>query len=340
MSAEFIKPTNKISIALCTYNGAKYLPAQLESYLRQSRMPDEVVIGDDLSGDETLSIIERFAMSAPFPVNLKVNKSTLGSTRNFEETIRRCSGDLIFLSDQDDIWMREKIEKIEQVFVRSKSTGLVFTDAELVDDQAIPLGGSLWDYTFPKKVRKRAISDEFYRLLLQGDVVTGATAAFRSSFAGDFSPIPTHIPDLIHDGWLALVISVSSEIGYIDSPLIQYRQHSGQQLGVNWNIEASGSRRERFSRAKEVCTRQLLKLKVIRHSLNDFSALARDGKIGRVLPGVERNIEEHIIHLENRLTMSNKSFGRIPLIMTELTSGRYHKFSNGFLSLVKDVVAT
>ena len=340
MSAELIKPANKISIALCTYNGAKFLAAQLESYLRQYRMPDEVVISDDFSGDETLSIIERFAMSAPFPVNLKVNESTLGSTRNFEETIRRCSGDLIFLSDQDDIWMPEKIERVEQAFIRSKSTGLVFTDAELVDDQAVPLGGKLWDYTFPKKLRKGVIADEFYRLLLQGNVVTGATAAFRSSFARDCSPTPVHIPDLIHDGWLALVISLSSEIGYIDAPLIQYRQHSGQQLGVNWNIDASGSRRERFSKGKELCTRQLIKLKIIRNSLNDFSALARDGKIESVLPDVERNIKEHIIHLENRLKLSSKAFGRIPLIVTELASGRYHKFSNGFLSLVKDVVAT
>ena len=230
-------------------------------------------------------------------------------------------------------------EKIERIFTGSSSVGLVFTDAELVDEKATPLGEGLWDYTFPKRERTAVISGEFYRSILRANMVTGATAAFRSSFVGDFLPIPTHIPNFIHDAWIALVISVSAEIGFIQEPLIQYRQHSAQQLGVNWNMEMNGSMRERFSKAKEIRARQLVSLEMIKPCLKGFPALARGKKIEGVLSEVERDIKEQVIHLENRLALLDKTFGRIPLILTELTSGRYRRFSKGLMSAFKDLVA-
>src|SRR5262249_10160572 len=102
----------KISIALCTYNGAKYLSSQLESYLAQTCLPDEVVVCDDCSQDETVTILNDFAIRAPFPVRILVNDQNLGSTKNFEKSISLCSGEIIFLSDQDDVWMPNKIERV------------------------------------------------------------------------------------------------------------------------------------------------------------------------------------------------------------------------------------
>ena len=92
------------SVAMCTYNGARFLGAQLASVAAQARAPDELVVCDDRSTDETARVVEEFAAAAPFRVRLHVNERNLGTTRNFERAVSLCEGDLIALSDQDDVW--------------------------------------------------------------------------------------------------------------------------------------------------------------------------------------------------------------------------------------------
>src|SRR5262249_18454629 len=104
-------PSPRLSVALCTYHGASYVDAQVASLTRQTRLPDELIVCDDLSTDDTVSILERFARAAPFPVRIHVNEQTLRSTKNFEQAISLCSGDVIFLCDQDDVWEPEKLAR-------------------------------------------------------------------------------------------------------------------------------------------------------------------------------------------------------------------------------------
>src|SRR5688572_14133745 len=103
--------TNKFSVAMCTYNGARYLKEQLDSFTVQTRLPDELIVCDDGSSDETCQIVSTFAASAPFTVRLEVNQQTLGSTQNFAKAIQLCRGDLIALCDQDDVWLPGKLDK-------------------------------------------------------------------------------------------------------------------------------------------------------------------------------------------------------------------------------------
>ena len=114
-----------ISIALCTYNGERFLRKQLDSYIQQTRLPDELVICDDGSKDRTLEILEEFAAKAPFSVRIYQNVQNLGWSKNFEKAINLCTGDLIALSDQDDEWLSHKLAKIEGFFVRGANTGYV-----------------------------------------------------------------------------------------------------------------------------------------------------------------------------------------------------------------------
>ena len=202
----------KISIALCTYNGAKYLEEQLESIALQTRVPDEMIICDDRSKDSTLEILRTFAARASFPVNIFLNEKNLGSTKNFEKAINLCTGDIIFLADQDDVWYPDKLEKIEKLFLISPSTGLVFTDAEVVDENLRPLGYTLWQSNaFNIKERNSFIQGKFIEVLLKRNVVTGSTMAFRSEFKKLFFPIP----DIwVHDGWIALLIAFVSDLEY------------------------------------------------------------------------------------------------------------------------------
>src|ERR687885_1327551 len=99
----------KVSVAMCTYNGAAFLREQLQSLAAQARTPDELVVCDDASADATVRVVREFAAAAPFPVRLTVNERNLGSTKNFERAISLCAGDLVALSDQDDLWLPAKL---------------------------------------------------------------------------------------------------------------------------------------------------------------------------------------------------------------------------------------
>ena len=98
----------RISVAMCTYNGADFLPAQLESILAQSRKPDQIVVCDDGSTDETRALLQGFEKESPDVILLRFNKKNLGSIRNFEQAIQLCNGDIIALSDQDDVWRQDR----------------------------------------------------------------------------------------------------------------------------------------------------------------------------------------------------------------------------------------
>jgi len=148
-----------LSVALCTYDGSRFLSEQLQSIGSQSRLPDELVICDDRSSDNTVAIIKSFALEAPFPLRLEVNPTNLGSTKNFERAISLCRGDVIALSDQDDIWKTDKLAYIERVFLSSASVGAVFSDADVVDEQLNSLGYKLWDrYGFTRKRRRHLVA--------------------------------------------------------------------------------------------------------------------------------------------------------------------------------------
>src|SRR6478609_12105203 len=100
-----------VSVAMATYNGAKFLQAQLDSLAAQTQLPDELVVGDDGSSDDTLAILEAFAASAPFPVRVDRNETRPDYGDNFMRTALRCTGDYIAFCDQDDVWLPEKIER-------------------------------------------------------------------------------------------------------------------------------------------------------------------------------------------------------------------------------------
>jgi len=104
-----------LSVAMCTYNGEQYLQEQLDSIIAQTRLPNEVVVCDDGSTDATLQILDEFQETAPFPVRIYRNGTRLGPTKNFEKAIKLCSGNVIALSDQDDVWMPHKLERLEEV---------------------------------------------------------------------------------------------------------------------------------------------------------------------------------------------------------------------------------
>lgn len=319
---------------MCTWNGEKYLRHQLDSIVAQTRPPDELVICDDCSADGTREIVVSFAAHAPFPVRLHVNEQNLGSTRNFEQAISLCEGDVIALSDQDDVWLPEKLHRFEDCFLRNPKIGLVFTDAEVVDENLQPLGYRLWNSVgFDKKHRRLVRTGRLLDVLLPGWTVTGATMAFRSEFKDLVLKIPTHLA-LIHDGWIALMIASIADVSFIEEPMIKYRQHSRQQIGAkkrNSDDDNLGGLKNAMRRTNsyedmiEIGTEARQRLSEHREVYGADQALSR--------------LDARLKHLRTRSDLPNEVFDRARCVIRELFSRRYHLYSNGFRSAVKDLLA-
>ena len=331
----------RLSIAMCTYNGSLYLQEQLDSIASQTRLPDEVVICDDQSSDGTAGIVEKFAATAPFPVKLYVNENNLGSNKNFEKAIALCQGDIIALADQDDVWSPTKLDRMETVLASSPDTGLVFSDAEIVDDKLRPLGLRLSRLTANGRERKLIERGRLLDVLLQRNVVTGATMVFRSKFKGLLLPFPTS-PNigLLHDGWIALAIACCARIAFIPESLVQYRQHATQQTGV-WprgkEIAANNemSRRADFENMARYYEQQTREWEFICGRLESPMI---DSHLKRPLIEKPLQLREKMIHFHNRAGFPKTKIRRIAFIFKELISFRYHRCSNGFYSFVKDLL--
>jgi len=314
------------SVALCTYNGSRFLSEQLQSIRSQSRLPNELVICDDGSNDNTVNIIKSFAVDAPFPVRLQVNPSNLGSTKNFELAISRCSGDAIALSDQDDVWQKDKLAQMERVLLHSPSVGAVFSDADVVDDQLNPLGYKLWDrYGFKGRRRRRLVEGRAFQVLLDQYAVTGATLAFRSWLKEWFIPIPAC---WMHDAWIAAVTAAVSGMSIIEEPLIWYRQHAQNQVGGQ-KPPLPEFLRAAFRENSAFYHNYVNQLKLLRQRLTGCPKLKRLDDLSR--------LDSKILHFETRARMPVQRFKRLPLALRELWTLRYFRYSNGTVSLGKDL---
>jgi hypothetical protein len=323
---------------MCTYNGARHLREQLDSIAAQTRPPDELVICDDGSTDDTRQIITNFVGSAPFPVHFHINEQNLGSTKNFERAIGLCSGDYIALSDQDDVWLPGKLAQLEAEFDRAPNVGLIFTDAEVVDEDTRSAGYTLWEkLPFGSDERRRLRGGKAIDELLQGATVTGATMAFRARFKELVLPIPDDLA-IIHDAWITILVAAVSKVLPYAAPLIRYRQHGGQQVGalerkgtppaqvfVPASVRDAMQRQNPYAEALAVAHSVRRRLLDARDQFDSGQALAR--------------LEARIAHLETRSSLPGGRLRRTPRVLRELVTMRYHLYSKGFQSAIKDLLA-
>ena len=151
----------RISIAMATYNGARFVREQLDSFSAQTRLPDELVVTDDCSTDDTVRVVEEFARTAPFAVTVHRNPKNLGYAPNFEKALAMCTGDIVFLSDQDDVWFPEKIARVIRYFEKEPCTQVVINDALLVDEQLNSTGhtqrGNIANQPMPENLFRRLL---------------------------------------------------------------------------------------------------------------------------------------------------------------------------------------
>lgn len=223
----------KISVALCTYNGGKYIEEQLNSILNQDYVIDEIQIGDDGSTDDTIDIINDFKKRHE-NIFLTLNQQQLGITGNFENTIKRCRGDYICLSDQDDIWHPDKLKVIIPVLQQNPKAQACFTNASFIDENGVNIEGSLWESLGVIKEKEYLLDPErlFEHLLRFGNIVTGATIVLKAEVIKDVIPFLQRYSFEFHDFIIARKLAMNKSIIPINKELINYRLHKKQIAGV------------------------------------------------------------------------------------------------------------
>lgn len=205
---------------MAAYNGEQYIAAQLQSILCQLADFDEVIVVDDASRDGTVAIVETFCDTR---IRIIHNPSNCGVVASFERALMEARGDIIFLSDQDDLWKPDKVSRFMQVFSDTKIT-LALSDANVIDAEGNVIAQS---YFQARGGFVPGAMQNIWRCRY-----LGCTMAFRRQILTHCIPFPRNIP--MHDVWIGIVNACFGETAYIDEPLVEYRRHEQ-------NVSRSGS---------------------------------------------------------------------------------------------------
>lgn len=323
----------KVSIAIATYNGSTHLQEQLSSILEQSVLPDEVIICDDSSSDDTISYISSFTQQAPFKVDLHLNPIRLGYAKNFEKSISKCTGNIIFLCDQDDVWHSNKIERILEEFNRNSNTILIIHDAEI-----ILADGSKTNLTVSGQLKSQGLDTD--------DLLLGCCMAFRATL----KPLIIPIPHLIHghDGWINILGKSLNRRKFIPITLQSYRRHS------------TNTSTQRFTSTRKVGALHALKDKLSWRSLGSSPTKASNKRLEQAtilldhLESLQEEIVDNILSKQELLSTISQiksvkenyeirlriqklaPFKRIIPCIRFYFAGGYKKHE-GLLSLVRDI---
>lgn len=318
----------RLSVALCTYNGSRYLGAQLDSLVAQSRPPDELIACDDGSTDGTVDVLAQFAARAPFPVHVHRNATNLGSTRNFDQAIGLCSGNIIALCDQDDLWHPDKLARFVDAF-SDPTVGLVASDLELIGSEGKSLGRRVWtELPFSPDMRRAVEAGHGPDLWVRYNTITGAAAAFRADLRDLVRPIP---PPWVHDGWIAIVAAAVSSVRLIADPLTSYREHTDQQIGS-----------QPLTLRRQIRSARRMDAAYFERAAACFAAVA--DRLDQHLLRVNRSevvsmfrMKAAFSGVQARMRRGTR-IGRVAPAVRELGRGSYHRFGRGLKGFAADLL--
>lgn len=202
---------DKISIVMATYNGGEYLKQQLDSFIKQSLQPNELIVSDDNSIDDTVKILKRYKKTAPFDVVIIENDVNVGYARNFEKAILASTGNLIYLCDQDDIWYPNKIQDLKKITRIYPEKDLFIHDTDIADSNANKMG-------FTKL-------DQLLKLNLSYDMMAmGTCMVVRRNLIEVLTPFPERLKS--HDNWINEIARLLKVRMLIEKSFQLYRIHS------------------------------------------------------------------------------------------------------------------
>ncbi len=322
---------SSVSVALASCMGERYIGEQLDSIAKQTRPPDQLVISDDDSTDGTIDIVKAFQKRVDFEVLLVQNKPRLGTTKNFEQAVSLCDKDIIFLADQDDYWVENKIECQLEALDSHPEVGMVFSNGTVTDGKLQSRGYDLWQaLEFTDREQQMVSNHQAVEVFLRRWVAAGTTMAFRSCY----KPLLGSYPEVwgsTHDAWIAFMITAVSDCMIVSDKLILYRFHGNNQVGIHrFNLL------DQYQQAKK----QLKEGAIVKEETFFKIALEKlkDQKIDpKVLALIESKIDH--CHIRNQMPGSlSKLPSRLPAIVGELSSGRYGRFAYGVRSMAQDIL--
>jgi glycosyltransferase involved in cell wall biosynthesis len=314
---------------MTAYNGAKYISEQLKSFSSQIRLPDEVVVCDDMSSDETYDILKRFSLTAPFEVIIIRNNINLGYTKNFEKAISLCTGDLIFLSDQDDIWYENKISRFIDIKILNSNFNVIISDAIYTNEMLENSGVTVLEKVLNFSGRKQ-------------DHIAGACTAITKEFRDFILPLPKlNCPahDVYIHRWANLL-----QTKYVSNEVLQvWRIHGLNNSRSEMNNPQLINKFSLYNKYKNYDSSSSYLLKASEFETMNSLLLERKNSLLKFLSLsnlliAQNNINNTIIANRTRANLSNiNKFKRLNSILSMLIKGQYSYF-NGFKSFLKDML--
>ncbi len=312
----------KISVVICTYNGEKYIEELMQSILIQSRKADEIIVCDDGSTDSTL--VKIYKMLDEFDGDKKVicNEQRLGVTKNFEKAITNATGDIVFLSDQDDIWFENKIEVMTEIFYKRKDCVLAFSN------------GQIYENGFKRKTIADLLNvnpaeciknKSFY---LKRAFIPGTTMAVKREYAISIMPFPKA---WIHDGWIAINAQLYGDIVYVKKCLMAYRLHNENTIGMNYS----------FGDKIKSYLKNLPYLEEVRHNMYNRYRYLYEFQKNRV------SDDKYLCELEECIRFwsttgrisKKKKCKSLKTIFNNWITGKYTKYYTGTRGMIRDIIS-
>jgi len=317
----------RVSIAMATYNGARYLPEQLASFASQIRLPDELVVSDDGSSDDTIAIVERFAATVPFDVVIRRNPAAPGVSLNFQSALGACSGDIIFLSDQDDLWFDNKIAAVLAVFAQGGArTHYVINDQMITDGELTSSGRT-------KLHNIRSVG------ILESTFITGCCTAFTREWRDFCLPFPD--VDVAHDVWIGSLANRLEVRALLPVALQYYRRHA--ENVSDWEM-SSPQGASRWSIARKYGLRDARAGWMLRAVVQEaYGARIKERADSAIMHGIDvpaklRAIDTAVVDFKARTAFcSLPRHRRILPVLRFLANGRYGR-SSGMASAMKDML--
>jgi len=317
---------SSVAVALCTYNGQRFLANQLESIARQTRQPDCVIVRDDHSTDGTAAVLEDFTRRHDLDIRIIRNEARVGVTHNFELVLRDADTDLIAPCDQDDVWYPDKLSTLCELLESDPTAAAACGDLRCVDEAGNGLEGSVWQRLRFDESDRRSMADAgSFGPLLRVNVVPGASLLMRSEYRDLVLPFSDHG---FYDRWMVILLQAVSHLAFARGPLQAYRLHAENAVGLVQparSVARAARRQRQKSRAAEALFRHQLLGRLTAHQA--------------VLPSVRSTLDDWAAQGDFRAGLSPYLPRRFREVGRQLRRGSYARFDNGALSAVYDVLS-
>ena len=322
-----------LSVALITYNGEKYLLEQLESLKNQTRLPDELVVCDDGSTDGTLEILQKFIVSAPFPVRVFQNTKNVGPGFNFRKVFFLCEKDLVFFCDQDDVWYPDKLARAEAVFRAEPEVGLVLMNDRWVNAEGKPLLGSDHNRHVAAAIRRR----NCYQSLLSRSQFGWAAHNMVCRTTWREVLFQKNAPETAEcfDAWVCRTMGALSHVRVLLEPSVDFRRHGGNFTSHSKKCKNPIVLFCRMIQKRQNIGRLYERAASYRQTYEYLQTCGQEIVHTDVLAFYQRAAA----HAERRAAAIARPFARPWIILGEVLNGRYFVYSKGLKDVLSDLLA-